>query len=149
MTTLNFSVMEILLQLWAFIFGTKNGSDVVHKISLSTVSTEKRQKREKEHSQSSTFQAKWCQLHAAGKWKKPLQHRGWLDYKSFLPHVVKESWPRHVVPETGRQEPRRLASISQDQIRWLPAMIFVFGQKDCNWSSKFKKTKHFLPAFLP
>lgn len=73
MTTLNFSVTEILLQLWAFIFGTKNGSDVVHKTSLSIVSTEKKAKEpEKEHSQSSTSQAKWCQLHAAGKWKKPL-----------------------------------------------------------------------------
>ena len=63
------------------------------------------------------------------------KHRGWLDYKSFLPHLVKESWPHHVVPGTGRQEPRRLASISQDQIWWLLAMFFLSGQKE---SSKLK-----------
>ena len=94
---------------------------MVRKISLNTqrvVSTGKTQKREEEeHSQSSTSQAKRCQLYAAGKCYKPLtvQRLARLQVLSSTSGKGKADLTTSCLGQVNKN-PRRLVSISQDRM---------------------------------
>lgn len=93
-----------------------------------------------EHSQSSTSQAKWCQLYPAGKCYKLLtvQSLARLQEFSSTSGRGKADLTTLCLGQVDRN-PRRLASIAQDQIECrLLASFFAFGQK--NPKTKTKQT---------